>query len=458
MKLIGNNLNGRYVREIVSLAKQPELTQIDLAVAYVQSMDSLFELAEGADVPLNLYALVDGQGFPHLDIVRRFVNGKRLSMRLFLTRDFYHPKVMWFHGVGAYIGSANLSGRAWNSNAECGVWLTHNELVAQAWDVELTAIFGVIRSRCREAKEEDLVTLERLEAKRFSLTAEERAFQFEVDQALADVPGSKSPHNQTRADASGLARAAFLKQWNQGLTVLRKITGMVADHKEKWPAWVRKDAHPAVVQDQVTEWWWETEFRASGESRLRLQEAHARNQKNPESVVKEMIRKWSGFEGGEKWDRYINEHPIELRSLLSMESLRKLDETRLSRIVFLCHSTREHARQVSNKQLGLSDERRDVEERAKIFARFLLDQSSEVGRHVAEVLFFALWGDKAGADIDGAARIWTAARDEGWHIPHLGRHMLGELIGYARPDEYPPRNNRVIRTLFALGFGDIEYE
>lgn len=78
-------------------------------------------------------------------------------------------------------------------------------------------------------------------------------------------------------------------------------------------------------------------------------------------------------------------------------------------------------------------------------------------RTVQDVLEYVIWGDKAGSKQSVGERIWSAGHDAEWKLPHLGLHILGELVGYARPDEYPPRNNRVSKTLYALGFPGISY-
>jgi hypothetical protein len=106
--LIGNSLNGRYPAELIRNADLEKLQQIDLAVAYATQMDEIFKLATEVDVPLTLYTLIDGR-FPHTRSMRRFIESARLSWRLYLTRDYFHPKIMWFRGIGAYIGSANLT-------------------------------------------------------------------------------------------------------------------------------------------------------------------------------------------------------------------------------------------------------------------------------------------------------------------------------------------------------------
>ncbi|MGP0718940.1 phospholipase D-like domain-containing protein, partial [Escherichia coli] len=45
-----------------------------------------------------------------------------------LVPDCLHSKVIWWKGYGAYIGSANLTDRAWNMNIEPGVFYTESDL------------------------------------------------------------------------------------------------------------------------------------------------------------------------------------------------------------------------------------------------------------------------------------------------------------------------------------------
>ncbi|HCD4852076.1 TPA: phosphatidylserine/phosphatidylglycerophosphate/cardiolipin synthase family protein, partial [Klebsiella pneumoniae] len=45
-----------------------------------------------------------------------------------LVPDCLHSKVIWWKGYGAYIGSANLTDRAWNMNIEAGVFYTESDL------------------------------------------------------------------------------------------------------------------------------------------------------------------------------------------------------------------------------------------------------------------------------------------------------------------------------------------
>lgn len=471
MRLIANSLNGRYPDELVNEASCEKLKQIDLAVAYVLKMDSIFELAERWEVPLNLYTLADGDGFPHIEVVRKFVEGQRTAWRLYLTRDFFHPKIMWFRGVGLYLGSANLTDKAWFQNLECGVWIPEEELAELSWGPTLDPMFQSIRSRCSEATSEHLNALKALRQRRTQLTVAEQEFKKETDRLLQGIAGQHAPVDLTaRRESGGSARHAFRGEWEHGLTILRKIGQLFAEHRERWPRWVERDVPPAIVQDQATEWWWHREFRSTRESRKVMAQAHTKNAANPDAVVLLLLDSWcrtagptdaAGEDGEDQYGIWINENPKELRRLLSPQELAKLDEHRLIGIILRCHAAKEHARQIANVDLGLElGEKRNREERCELFARYLFGHRSKKGRRVQEVLEYVLWGDKGtgrAAQEDAASRIWTAAHDDEWRLPHLGVHIFGEMLGYARPEEFPPRNNRVSKTLYALGYADITY-
>jgi hypothetical protein len=49
-------------------------------------------------------------------------------------------------------------------------------------------------------------------------------------------------------------------------------------------------------------------------------------------------------------------------------------------------------------------------------------------------------------------RIFDACFDAEFKIPHLGLSTLGEMAGWARPDEFPPRNGRTSKSLRGLGY------
>ncbi len=49
-------------------------------------------------------------------------------------------------------------------------------------------------------------------------------------------------------------------------------------------------------------------------------------------------------------------------------------------------------------------------------------------------------------------RLWAAFHDPKWKIEGLGVSALGELVGWALPDRFPPRNRRTSKSLQSLGY------
>ncbi|HBQ2244970.1 TPA: phospholipase [Klebsiella pneumoniae] len=43
-------------------------------------------------------------------------------------------------------------------------------------------------------------------------------------------------------------------------------------------------------------------------------------------------------------------------------------------------------------------------------------------------------------------------RSDDWAIPHVSLSSLGEIVVWARPDEFPPRNMQTSKGLRALGY------
>ena len=467
MQIVGNSLNGFYPSELIEMvrASKSKLVQIDLAVAYVSKMDEVFELAEATSVPLRLFALADGK-FPNVEVARRLVEHRRLSWELFLTRDFYHPKIMWFKGVGVYIGSANLSDKAWNRNSECGIWMDQDELEYNGWTVELLAIFSVILGRSSAAGLEHIVALEELAGRRAKagLDRIDKGFEADCEELLGNIKGKQAPKDVTKVKQSGgAAKLAFMDEWGRSLTILRKLSSLLEKRKSNWPSWVNQSTHPTIVQDQATEWWWNSTFRESGESEAEMHKAHRENVSDPDAAAHRLVEGWLKTEGaeiGSSWHLFMNENPKKLYELLSQASLGELTKGRLAEVLYLCHSSKAHARQVRKSDYGLvPGDTKTEQECCELMAEFLWKRSTRADKSVKEILEFVIWGDKNGTALesDCAARIWSAARDDKWRLPHLGVNILGELIGYARPDEYPPRNNRVSKTLYALGFEGITY-
>lgn len=454
MELVGNSMNGNYMPALIKSADCDALSEIRLAVAYVTKMDDLFGLADKRKVPLTLYALGDGD-FPAITILKRFVESSRPQWRLYLSRDFYHPKVIWLRGVGAYIGSANLTDNGMMSNLECGVWLDQNDLLERDWETALDSMFNVIHKRSTAASREHITAFEALRAETNKLDQARAALKKKGDELLRSIAGQDRPADPTAGKGGGAARDLFVQQWHAGLTVLRKMTTMMGEYP--LPAWVRDDAPRSIVQDQATEGWYRDDIRFGkqgdddGNTHSRIEELHKRNERDPETATRAVLKRWAESADPDRFARWVNENPAEVRQLLANGRIDSLTAADLGRVLNLTHSAREHGRQMRKSELGLDpDATTPEEERVNVWAKLLLQSRSASGKTIHDLLQFALWGDDKERDV--AQRIWRAARDPEMSLRHIGINILGEMVGYARPDEYPPRNGRVTKTLYALGY------
>jgi hypothetical protein len=91
----------------------------------------------------------------------------------------------------------------------------------------------------------------------------------------------------------------------------------------------------------------------------------------------------------------------------------------------------------------------DMTTKTKALARFLFSRRSQSGSSALQFLNHVLYG---GTDDAFPTRLREGTVDDAWKIEHLGISALGELVGWALPDKFPPRNNRTSKALYALGY------
>lgn len=451
MKLVANRLNRVWPSALVSVADDDSLTGIDLAVAYASTMPDILDLATRRPVPMRLFALLDADGFPDLKLANDILTAAHTRWKLNFLRDYYHPKVMWFRGVGCYIGSANLSESAWKQNIECGLWLSEAELTTNGLAKPLDHLFDDLSTEY-PARRSDLAALKRLETERAKLSEARRAFNAEADRILAHIPkGRAMTFEPTREQRPSEQKEKFRREWGRCVHILQTLGERTA--KVTWPEWVEKDVAPAIVFDQATEYWYTLSVRDERTRDSSVEALHERNRANPDGAADSLLALWCGFDGVHgkwEWATWCNENPRRLRELLAERALRRLDLDALDEIVWLSHSARTVARQIPYAKLGLPGDSKSERERCRLFAEYLLKQHPERGtRTVRDVLLHVLWGRPTA---DHAGRLWDATELDDWKLDHLDVGILGELLGYARPEECPPRNHRVSRSLRALGY------
>ena len=181
-----------------------------------------------------------------------------------------------------------------------------------------------------------------------------------------------------------------------------------------------------------------------------MERAFERNHQNPDNAFEEAVAWWESLPSAPfDEDVFIASTAPRLQTMLTPNSVREMDADVFARAMENVNAFRTHARQVKNKTFGLPpDHKEDMDRRAKRLADWLWQQRTEAGRTVRDILEFVLYGANP---TDAEQRLWLATHDPDWRIPHFGKSILGETIGWARPAEYPPRNNRTNKALRSLG-------
>lgn len=115
------------------------------------------------------------------------------------------------------------------------------------------------------------------------------------------------------------------------------------------------------------------------------------------------------------------------------------------------HAIKDYARRVPNKAVALPDNgaRYTIPEKVAALSKRIWNDRSAGGARVNELLRHVLYG---GSGEQLPERLWQAVTDPKWKIDGLGISALGELVGWALPDRFPPRNGRTSKALRSLGY------
>jgi hypothetical protein len=447
MRLVAGGVNGFYLRQILDNASLHEVARVDAAVAYATDERLLFDWCweRRESVSLRFWGRFD-EGVPvAAPILRTFLTRQSPRFVCKLVRQF-HPKVIWWRGYGAYIGSANLTQSAWYGNFEAGVFLTDDELDAAGIATDLDHLFEKIDEHASPLTEELVRQIEQRNAELNRRAAAQR----EADKAFLDTdlvqPFGGLTQVTPRA-AKDRQREAFLKEWISTLEILRSIARQVSTPKNR-PDWVSPEAPAGAQADQFLHAHY---YQRTFEGQTAAYERHfEENMGDPEAALLASIAWWRALPEGGQEQETLNVVAPELMQALSPEGLEQMTEGRFAYVLWNIHASREYARRAANARLGLREGHVfDNPTKSRALAGRIWHASSPPGEKLRATLAFILYG---GSPDDVPQRLWEALHDPRRRIEMLGISSLGEIVGWAMPDRYPPRNGRTSKALRSLGF------
>ncbi|MER9526589.1 phospholipase D family protein [Mesorhizobium sp. M0292] len=439
-----NGINGGYLRNIL-LNASDQTERVDAAVAYASENDLLFDWCWDNKIPLRFWGRFDEQVPVSIPVLDRFLNRRSGRYVCKLVRKF-HPKVIWWRGYGAYIGSANLTQSAWWNNVEAGVFLTEAELLESGHDLELEDMFSAIDKHAAPLTQE---LFDLLAARNKELTRRKLAQKEADDATLATglVPHWDGLVRATAKSASDRRRQAFLDEWNSTLQTIRDIAAKISTNENR-PSWVSPAVPLGAQADQFLHAYY---YQKTFDGRRADFETHyQRNRNDPDAAVEAAIRWWRRLPSSSSENKMLNKTAPALQRAFSERILPTLTEDQFVKVLGRIHAAREYARRAPNRFIGLKDGRPyDIPEKVDALAKHIYRAPERGGVSVIETLVFILYG---GRPEDVPQRLWDALSDPKRKVGLLGVSALGEIVGWALPGRFPPRNGRTSKALRSLGY------
>jgi hypothetical protein len=442
MQLIWNRTGSEL--ENLNRAAVAQATHVVAAIAYATDTATLLDACLKANKPLTLYARYDATG-PISDRVLNWFLSQSPDYEMLLVPDIFHPKVIWWKGVGAYVGSANLTNRAWGGNIEAGTFMTEEEMEEHGITDDLTDFFAQTKSRAHKLTREIAQHMIEL---RNTFAAIEGPHE-SVFERTRKIPRGPSVISITRKRASDRRKSAFLKEWGETLQYLRGI-GQMLSQSANQPAWLSPHAASGVIADQFLHAFYYN--RVKDGIHFPYREFHKKNKARRSAALTEAVDWWrslSSAPSGE--DEHIGRWAPYVREKLDRANLTRLSEEDFTQVCHRVHAMREHATRLSHQAFGLENRMPTMSrtERIDYFGRWLYSQRTRDGKSPMDVIDFVLYG---GSQTDVQERLFEACYGTDWKLPHMGVSTLGEMVGWAMPDVFPPRNGRTSKALTALGY------
>jgi hypothetical protein len=242
---------------------------------------------------------------------------------------------------------------------------------------------------------------------------------------------------------------SFLEEWHATLQQLRDIGDLVS-RPENRPSWVDSDAPAGAQADQFLHAHY---YQRTFDGRRALYaDFFERNKQDPDAALGDAINWWRSLEKApSEEDTMLNDTAPMLRAALTEDAIDEMDYDSFHEICTGIHSIKDYARRVANKAVGLREDgtKYTIPEKVDALSRRIWKDKSAGGLNVLQLMKFILYG---GPEAELPERLWLAVHDQKWKIDGLGISALGELVGWAQPDRFPPRNGRTSKSLKSIGY------
>jgi len=307
MEFVGMPLSGKQLQAVHARALD-ECTEIKAAIAYAERGNSeipIFEDCFRRGKKLTFYGRADGSCPIDLKILDWFLQRKSPNAVCRLVPHWLHAKVIWWVGVGAYIGSANLTERAWFKNFEAGVFLTEAELEQQGVILELNEFFEGLGARSFPLDAEELDRQRKQDKRRQALLNQLTKLD---DEYCAEHWKLKMQSNpviiEERRRGEDPRLTEFKAEWVRTLQMIRDIGARAASDEHR-PGWIGKDEPHGVQGDQFLHAYYYRVVRPMSQKDAYLRD-YEKHRKNPEAALRWALEWWRNGD----YEHHDEEHMI----------------------------------------------------------------------------------------------------------------------------------------------------
>lgn len=188
MKVVLGKLNDELLTNL-AFRGGASSSEVHAAVAYAEGSEhALLKACKEKGLKLTFYGLLDERGAVGVPFLKELLSWGPSRAEVRLVKGNFHPKVIWWRGFGAYVGSANLTNNGWVNNVEAGMFLEEAELLSSGTASELDDLFLELQARSIAVTSEIVQRLERLARERCLLAEVENTLKEKFDKLFGDLP------------------------------------------------------------------------------------------------------------------------------------------------------------------------------------------------------------------------------------------------------------------------------
>ena len=264
---------------------------------------------------------------------------------------YYTRKLFGGKDYGVYVGSANLTQRAWKSNIEFGIFIKEDVLESNNTLGEIEGFFDALMN-CENSHtltEEIVKDQEKLQERRsrqkYKLDNDSRAKRLiPIWNGPAEVLDRRSAYSERKA--------RFVREWQSSLTELRNIARIAPSYR---PHWLENDVPASWQADQFLHAYYYN--RVVKGNKHPYESFHSKNSENPAEAMKQALIWWSKLEEPPSGED-VNCHsraPV-IRQLLAPERLKTMTEQEFQRVCKANHSTTDHVMRTGAERFGVAGE------------------------------------------------------------------------------------------------------